>query len=302
MARYLYVVYKPESRPAPYGAWLLCDIFAFTCEAALFFVMSRAVQLHQWRRFYWTVVTILAVDSVWAALVYFSHLPEILPWLILNLATLPVFLVILIPRWPKRELWVPFLAVVVMAVRTGVDYWSSRDFYFPPSSETRRTGGEGERKTSIYFAGPLFTQAEWRWNAALTGRLRSAGFTVTLPQERALPMLSGKERFDGRTLFLDNVNAIDRADVTVAVLDGADLDSGTCWEAGYAYKAGKPVVGVRTDLRLGGDDPKASVNLMLAQSCKELITVSLAKRDDVAWVGAKVTEAVRRVSKGSESK
>jgi hypothetical protein len=39
----------------------------------------------------------------------------------------------------------------------------------------------------------------------------------------------------------------------VAILDGADADSGTCWECGYATAKGIPVIAVRTDFRNSGD-------------------------------------------------
>src|SRR4051812_46174841 len=106
-------------------------------------------------------------------------------------------------------------------------------------------------QTTVYFAGPLFTQAEWQWNAAFAGSLGKLGFDVILPQERESAMQRGGAKVDAATLFAGNVADIERADVLVAVLDGADPDSGTCWEAGYAYKAGRIVIGLRTDLRAG---------------------------------------------------
>lgn len=106
-------------------------------------------------------------------------------------------------------------------------------------------------------------------------------------------MLMGSEAFDSRALFLGNVADIERIDVLVAVLDGADADSGTCWECGYAHKAGRPVIGLRTDLRGGGDDPKAATNLMLSESCSQFITIPPEKRDDISWVSKQIVEAVR---------
>ena len=58
-------------------------------------------------------------------------------------------------------------------------------------------------------------------------------------------------------------DAIDRCDLLIAVLDGADADSGTAWECGYAYARGKPIVALRTDFR-GGEDQ--GLNLMLRRS------------------------------------
>jgi nucleoside 2-deoxyribosyltransferase len=60
-----------------------------------------------------------------------------------------------------------------------------------------------------------------------------------------------------------NQEAIDRADAVVAVLDGADVDSGTAAEIGYAFARGKPIVGYRGDARLAGDNEGAVVNLQV---------------------------------------
>ena len=82
------------------------------------------------------------------------------------------------------------------------------------------------RMHKLYFAGPLFTQAEWRWNAELAAALRKLGYKVFLPQERAWPMLNGREEFNPPTLFSENIDAISQADVVLAVLDGCRLRLG----------------------------------------------------------------------------
>jgi nucleoside 2-deoxyribosyltransferase len=198
-----------------------------------------------------------------------------------------------------------------LLVAVGVlDFLWNRRFYFPPGPtavvnvggphgpETvirndAPSAGQGREEPVVYFAGPLFTQAEWQWNARLAEKLRSAGLEVVLPQEAAEPMLQGRTNFDPVALFKGNFAAIDRARVLVAVLDGADPDSGTCWECGYAFKLGRPVIGVRTDLRSGGDDPAASINLMLSQSCAGLITVPFEKRQDIDWIAERIVGALR---------
>lgn len=131
MARYLYDVYKVGEPPTPYGAFLLFDVAAFTVEAALFFVMSRAVRKVQWRRFYFAVVFILVTDTVWGLPIYFHHRKEILPWLILNAVFLPVFL-LLVWRNPRVDSKArPIFAMLAMIVRTVADYGTSWEFYFP---------------------------------------------------------------------------------------------------------------------------------------------------------------------------
>src|SRR6266568_7871354 len=150
------------------------------------------------------------------------------------------------------------------------------------------------RSLVIYLAGPLFTQAEWQWNAHLAGQLRSIGFNVILPQERALPMLQGSEKFSASTLFAANVRSLDEADVILANLDGADADSGTCWECGYAFKAGVPILGIRTDVRQGGD-AGTGVNLMLLESCRKLITVPPASIEDTTLLIHQIRSVIAEI-------
>jgi nucleoside 2-deoxyribosyltransferase len=68
-----------------------------------------------------------------------------------------------------------------------------------------------------------------------------------------------------------NVTELRAADAVLAVLDGADVDSGVAAEVGYASAIGKPVVGIRTDERGTTDSPGYVVNLQLthliARSC-----------------------------------
>lgn len=93
----------------------------------------------------------------------------------------------------------------------------------------------------IYLAGPLFSAAERDWNATLAAALRGAGHEVFLPQEKE----PGK---DDAGIFAADLGGLDWAESIVAIMDGADPDSSTCWEVGYAYRK-KPIVLVRTDLR-----------------------------------------------------
>jgi nucleoside 2-deoxyribosyltransferase len=131
----------------------------------------------------------------------------------------------------------------------------------------------------IYLAGLLFTQAEWQWNQRLKEELELRGVSVLLPQERAEPMLAEPQNFNAHVLFKENVNDIVKAMAVVAIFDGADADSGTAWECGFAYKLGRPIIGVRTDIRAAGDDPKAAMNLMLSL-CMQQHTHDSGQRQD----------------------
>jgi nucleoside 2-deoxyribosyltransferase len=115
---------------------------------------------------------------------------------------------------------------------------------------------------TVYLAAPLFSGAELDFNRKLRDEIKKAGFDVFLPQEDSNNIKDKKNR--QKIIFDKNLAAIDKADILVAVVDGADVDSGTAWEIGYAYALGKPVLGLRTDFRTLGIE--GTVNLMIERS------------------------------------
>jgi nucleoside 2-deoxyribosyltransferase len=119
---------------------------------------------------------------------------------------------------------------------------------------------------TIYFAAPLFTQAERFWNIKLAEALTRKGpnLKIILPQQISLQAKIGED-YNFNRLFNICIQGIEICDVILAVLDGADSDSGTCFECGYGFAKGKRLIGVRTDLRKGEDQ---DLNAMLSQSCE----------------------------------
>lgn len=115
----------------------------------------------------------------------------------------------------------------------------------------------------VYLAGPLFSESERTWNIRLAQYLRSYAYDVYLPQE--IGDSSASRGMDAhQEIFSRNLSALETSDVVVAVIDGADADSGTSWEIGYAYAKGVPVIAIRTDFRMVG--ATEHVNLMLERS------------------------------------
>ena len=143
----------------------------------------------------------------------------------------------------------------------------------------------------IYFAGPLFTIAERRFNRELARAIAAAipRCDVILPQVRAAQFVKAGE-LDFDAVVRDCIEQIDRADVLVAILDGSDSDSGTSWECGYGYARDKPIIGVRTDLRGSEDD---GLNAMLRRTCHEVI-VAPATRDGIKPLASAISSAVAR--------
>jgi len=115
----------------------------------------------------------------------------------------------------------------------------------------------------IYLAGPLFSRAEQEYNRNLAEKLKDQYFDVFLPQEIG-DTDENRDSDEHETIFTQNIQAICDADIVLALIEGADADSGTSWEMGYAWGIGKPVVAFRTDFRMVGRHEH--VNLMLEQS------------------------------------
>ena len=112
----------------------------------------------------------------------------------------------------------------------------------------------------IYLAGPLFSEAERRFNLELTQRLEALGFHVFLPQrdgverDRApFDTMTPEERRQA-TFHLDETMILE-SDVFLFVLDGRVPDEGACVELGIAYCqkhlrfSEKLLVGLHTDTR-----------------------------------------------------
>ena len=101
-----------------------------------------------------------------------------------------------------------------------------------------------------------------------------------------------------------NQRAIDRADAVLAVLDGADVDSGTAAEIGYAFARGTRVVGYRGDVRNAGDNDGAIVNLQVEYFIRASGGTIVTRLADVpsALAGLSRRARGRRSARGSSSR
>jgi nucleoside 2-deoxyribosyltransferase len=112
----------------------------------------------------------------------------------------------------------------------------------------------------VYFAGPLFSEAERQYNARLTERIEALGYRVFLPQRDGVEQ--GKPPYDTMTrerrrvaIFELDRDKILEADVFLFLLDGRVPDEGACVELGIAYahktlrQSKKLLIGLHTDQR-----------------------------------------------------
>ncbi len=104
----------------------------------------------------------------------------------------------------------------------------------------------------IYFAGPLFCQAEKEFNLKLCSLLEKKGYSVFLPQRDGLDaskMINKTEKEKSKMIFDKDTSEIKNADVFFMILDGRVPDEGACVELGIAYTLNKRCFGFKTDVR-----------------------------------------------------
>ncbi len=101
----------------------------------------------------------------------------------------------------------------------------------------------------VYVAGPLFNTHERKYLEQITAALETEGFETFLPHRDAGILGDLSDIRERERLFRGDMHALEACDLVVALLTGADQDSGTCGELGYAYAKGKPCFGISDDVR-----------------------------------------------------
>ena len=128
----------------------------------------------------------------------------------------------------------------------------------------------------IYLASPLgFSPENKGYLSAIKTKFISQGFEVFDPWEQtkfeqkihgAFKIMEYPERVKtfreiSSGIGQCNEEGIREADVIFAVLDGAEVDSGTASEVGFGSALGKKCYGLRTDVRDTGDFVGVPINL-----------------------------------------
>lgn len=119
----------------------------------------------------------------------------------------------------------------------------------PSEGAEAKKAGAGKR---VYFAGPLFNEAEREYNLKLTAILESFGYDVFLPQRDGFlaSELEGRSEAEKtEMIFNKDRDEVLKADILFMVLDGRIPDEGACVELGIAYASGKRCYGIKSDAR-----------------------------------------------------
>ena len=107
----------------------------------------------------------------------------------------------------------------------------------------------------IYIAGPLFNTHEKGYLEKIAIELESNEFECFLPHrdqkdvtEEELKQLNMSTATKEK-IFNNDIDALKTADLTVALLTGQDVDSGTAAEIGFSYANKKPIVAITASER-----------------------------------------------------
>lgn len=130
MNRHIFRAYLDvKSIPDFYSGFLMMDGIVFMLESAIFFVMSRALSPGQWRNFYWCILALMAIDTIWAALAHLRGAP-VIPWIELNIALAVVCAVVLFFFKRPKSIIPPTISAVTILVTTTLSYILMWEFYF----------------------------------------------------------------------------------------------------------------------------------------------------------------------------
>ena len=107
----------------------------------------------------------------------------------------------------------------------------------------------------IYIAGPLFNTHEKGYLEKIAIELESNEFECFLPHrdqkdvtEEELKQLNMSNATKEK-IFNNDLNALKASDLTVALLTGQDIDSGTAAEIGFSYANKKPITAITASER-----------------------------------------------------
>lgn len=142
----------------------------------------------------------------------------------------------------------------------------------------------------VYIAAPLFTVAERLFNERLCERL-SKHRDCYLPQRDGILLANAvsngaDRRQTSKDIFASDIAAIRRANLIIAVLDGAEIDAGVAVEIGISWALGKRVIGLRTDSRCpvsGGLNPMIEgICCCIATNLDEIVRLVSSESDALA--------------------
>ncbi|MBO8172979.1 MAG: nucleoside 2-deoxyribosyltransferase [Bacillaceae bacterium] len=119
----------------------------------------------------------------------------------------------------------------------------------------------GNSDKSVYLAGPFFSKQEEDWVKLITNRIENCGFKVLSPLRENGIIKKDTPMDERKNIFDKDLDLIRQSDVVVALLD--HNDPGTCFEVGFAYERGIPIIALKTS--------QFELNNMLVYGCNVIV-------------------------------
>ena len=107
----------------------------------------------------------------------------------------------------------------------------------------------------VYIAGPLFNSHEKEYLEKISQLLEDNGFDCFLPHRDQKGVSKDELEWLNMTaatkakIFNNDLAALEASDLTVALLTGQDIDSGTAAEIGFSYANKKPIIAITASER-----------------------------------------------------
>ena len=102
----------------------------------------------------------------------------------------------------------------------------------------------------VYIAGPLFNVHERSYLELIASELEGSGYKCFLPHrdqsgidESELEGTNMRQATKDK-IFNADLTALKAADLTVALITGQDIDSGTAAEIGFTYANNRPIIAI----------------------------------------------------------
>jgi nucleoside 2-deoxyribosyltransferase/sugar/nucleoside kinase (ribokinase family) len=121
----------------------------------------------------------------------------------------------------------------------------------------------------VYLAGPWFSVAERTLILELEAVLGHMGLDVVSPRRDIRELAADASAEEVIQVGVEDYRAIDRCALMVAVLDHDD--PGTLMEVGYAYRAGKTVIGLRSHADRGPQPMREAAGVRVVEDVGTLI-------------------------------
>ena len=122
-----------------------------------------------------------------------------------------------------------------------------------------------------YIAGALFRDADRTVIEQIAEVCEDVGIETFVPHVDAGVASDEMSDDELAEIMKKDMQGLNESEMIIAVLAGADVDSGTAWAMGYAVAQGKPVVGLIDDVRLAASlNPTIALASELVDSLEEL--------------------------------